>query len=263
MIVTESELREQVRRPVQGAQVRIAPGARLSPAAADFVAQWGLVVQESAPPAGAPPGAPARDPEPDRRRATWDVPSQFPVVSGETPLCTACGTPVHEKADGQTQLNASHFAAKTHPRIALRGRVDSLHALVLMAEHESLATGKPQTAAGLSTLAAYCRELISAEYNERPVAEAAVGGLDLEEIHRATHDPRGVLGIDHLTIDGSASMLQQLLNMLRTQAREVEIVAFEAFPSPHHAYGASICHALNRFSSIVYFLQLRLAMNDQ
>lgn len=257
MIVTEAELREQVRRPVQGASVRIAPGARLSPAAADFVAQWALVVEE------APPGVVERDAGAGNRRPEWDVPSRFPVVSGEVPLCTACGSPVHDKSDGQTQLNAAHYTAKTHPRIVLRGRMDSLHALVLMAQQQALSAGRTETAGSLATLAAYCRELLSAEYNERPVGEAAVDGLDLEEIRRATHDPKGVLGIDHLTIDGSASMLQQFLNVLRTQSREVEIVAFEAFPSPHHPYGASICHALNRFSSIVYFLQLRLAMIER
>jgi len=258
MYVTESELREQVRRPVHGASVQVAPGARLSPAAADFVAQWGLVVHEAPPSNGQP-----RSTEGEGLRSEWDVPSRFPVAPAEAPLCTACGSPVHDKTDGQTQLNATHYSAKTHPRIVLRGRIDSLHALVLMAQHQALSTGQSETATGLGTLAAYCRELISAEYNERAVADAAVGGLDLEEIHRATHDPKGVLGIDHLTIDGSASMLQQLLNVLRTQSREVEIIAFEAFSSPHHTYGASICHALNRFSSIAYYLQRRLAMTEQ
>lgn len=238
--------------------MRVAPGARLSPAAADFVAQWGLVVQE------APvQRAKSRGPGPEELRSDWDVPSRFPVVSSAAPLCTACGSPVHDKTDGQTQLNATHYTAKSHPRIVLRGRIDSLHALVLMAQHEALSSGRTETAAGLGTLAAYCRELISAEYNERPVTDAVVGGLDLDEIHRATHDPKGVLGTEHLTIDGSASLLQQLLNVLRTQSREVEIIAFEAFPSPHHTYGATICHALNRFSSIVYFLQLRLELSEQ
>lgn len=258
MYVTETELREQVRRPVPGATVRVPPGSRLSPAAADFVAQWDLVVEESAGSDGRP-GSRASG----SARAPWDLPARFPVVATETPLCTACGSPVEHKADGLTQLNATHFVGKTHPRIVLRGRVDSLHALVLLAQHQALATGQAETAAGLGTLAAYCRELISAEYNERPVADAVVGGLDIETIHGVTHDPREHLGIDHLTIDGSASMLQQLLNTLRTQSREVEIVALEAFPSPHHPYGASICHALNRLSSIAYYLQLRLAVSER
>jgi len=170
---------------------------------------------------------------------------------------------VRDKAAGQTQLNATHYSAKTHPRIVLRGRVDSLHAFVLLAQHQALSTGKSEAAASLGSLAAYCRELTSAEYNERPVADAVIDGLDFEAIHRVTHDPRAELGIDHLTIDGSASLLHHLLNVLRTQSREVEIIALEAFPSPHHPYGASICHALNRFSSIAYYLQLRLAVSEQ
>ena len=34
--------------------------------------------------------------------------------------------------------------------------------------------------------------------------------------------------------------------------------ALAAFGSPHHSYGASICHGLNRLSSLVYYLELRL-----
>lgn len=238
--------------------MRIPAGARLSPAAADFVAQWDLLVDEA-------PG-PVREPSDVRSegaRAPWDVPSRFPVAPSDAPLCTACGSAVRDKAAGQTQLNATHYSAKTHPRIVLRGRVDSLHAFVLLAQHQALSTGKSEAAASLGSLAAYCRELTSAEYNERPVADAVIDGLDFEAIHRVTHDPRAELGIDHLTIDGSASMLHHLLNVLRTQSREVEIIALEAFPSPHHPYGASICHALNRFSSIAYYLQLRLAVSEQ
>ena len=44
MIVTEADLRDQLRRPVMGAQVTVPTGARLSPSAADFVKQWALVM---------------------------------------------------------------------------------------------------------------------------------------------------------------------------------------------------------------------------
>ena len=166
--------------------------------------------------------------------------------------------PVTKKPSQLTQLNAEHFAPKTHPRIILRGRVDSLHALTMLIQRVAKQEGELELARDLGTVAAYCRELTSAEYNERPVAQLNLKTWDAERIHKATHDPKGILGIDHLTIDENEPELQHWLNMARTMSREIEITAMQAFPNPHHPYGASICHAFNRLSSTYYFLQLRM-----
>lgn len=252
MIVTESALREQLRQPRYGVQVRIPAGATLSPSAADFVAHWRLEVVEREP-AVSGPATPAVG------QASWDRPSSFPVsLDGTPPRCTTCGSEVTAKPDGLTQLNACHFVAKTHPRIRLRGSVDGLQALALLASARARETGATEVADGLSTVAAYCRELMSAEYNERPAAAPGLLGLDEESLHDATHDPRSALGIDHVAPGPEHPELLLWLNLLRTQARAVELDALTAFGSPHHPYGASICHGLNRLSSLVYYLELRL-----
>ena len=245
MIVTEAELRDQLRRPVAGAKVTVAAGARLSPAARDFVKQFALVLVEEG-------GA-------EGQTRDWDHDAVFPVaLSGEAPRCTQCGTGVTRKPSALTQLNASHYAPKTHPRIKLRGRIDSLHARVLWLQRLAYEAGEEALVADLASLAAYCRELISAEYNERPVADLRLAGLDPDTMHRATHDPRSTLGVEHLTLDHHDDELQHLLNLARTESREIEILALETFPSPH-VHGATICHALNRVSSAFYYLQLRRA----
>ncbi len=266
MFVTESELREQVRRPTQGARVRVPAGARLSPAAADFVAQWQLVLDEFAPGAGrsGPNGlGPTVRPERTAREggpADWDVPSRFPVrLDGPAPKCSHCGNQVQRKGHAQTQLNAHYFASKTHPRIRLRGKIDSLHARMLLTQAQAAAAREIELAANLGTLAAYCRELLAAEYDEREPGALSLDGCDEDAIHAVTHDPRGTLGIDHLTLDGSAPEVQHHLNLLRTQSRELEIDALEALGESEEGYGAAICHALNRLSSALYYLQLRLA----
>ena len=219
MIVTEAWLRERVRRPEPGAVVVLPPGARLSPAAADFVAHWRLEVREG-PPERPGEGPPAPGPAP-----AWDRPASFPVVRREhAPRCTACGQEVDAKPGALTELNACHYAPKTHPRIVLRGRLDSLHALLLLAQ--SVAAGEPagaaglvgreETAAALASLAAYCRELIGAEFAERPAAGLSLDGYDAETLHRATHDPDGLLGVPHVTLGGDAPPVQLWLNLVRT-----------------------------------------------
>lgn len=112
--------------------------------------------------------------------------------------------------------------------------------------------------ADLASLAAYCRELISAEYNERPVADLRLAGLDPDTMHRATLTRWSTLGVEHLTLDHHDDELQHLLNLARTESREIEIWPLRPFPSPHD-HGATICHALNRVSSAFYYLQLRRA----
>lgn len=256
MIVTEADLRDQLRRPTPGAQVAIPADARLSPAAADFVRHWSLVVVEQE---GAGPPGPIRP----TTAAEWDRAATFPVDrSGEAPCCVTCGTPLDAKPGALTQLNAHHFAPKTHPRIRLRGSIDALHALVLLIQGVALRSGRLALADDLGTVAAYCRELASAEYNERPAAQPRLRDWDADAIHRATHDPRGELGIDHLALGADAPELQHWLGVARTQARQLEIVALETYPSPHHRSGASIAHGCNRLSSLLYFLQLRLARGE-
>lgn len=242
-----------------GAEVTVPAGARLSPSAADFVKQWALVMVDSN---GMAAGAQHAATEPgsaNDQDHEWDKASMFPVnFAGELPTCMTCGTPLKHKPSEMTQLDAHHFALKTHPRIKLRGEVDSLHALVLLTQRMAKLEGDSKLVRDLGTVAAYCRELTSAEYNERPVAQLELADWDAERIHQATHDPKGTLGIEHLTIDEDEPELQHWLNMARTKSREIEITAMEAFGSPAPEWGATICHAFNRLSSTFYFLQLRM-----
>lgn len=258
-VITEADLRDQLRRPVSGARVVVPAGARLSPAANDFIAQWKLQVETG----GVEPTAQMTDAGTSVPAATqpWQHEAVFPVAApgDEGVRCTCCGSPVAQKGDNLTQLNAHHFVVKTHPRIRLRGQVDSLHAWVLLTESYARHEQLEWLGEALAVLAAYCRELTSAEYNERPVADLDLPGWDMEQIHRATHDPQGVLGVPHATLNGGSPILAHWLNVCRTQARELELTGLQAFDSPHHPYGASINHALNRLSSAFYFLQLRLA----
>jgi ethanolamine utilization cobalamin adenosyltransferase len=245
VIVTEASLREQLRPPRMHAQVTVPRGATLSPSAQDLVAHWQLEVREAEPvPAG---GA----------HTSWDRPGDFPVVlDGEMPRCTTCGSEVRDKPDQLTQLDTCHFAPKTAPRIRLRGRIDSLHALTLLAASRAAADGRERLASDLGSVAAYCRELMSAEYNERPAASPELFDKDATALRDAGHDPQGAFGIGHAIPDPLSPELLHWLNLIRCQTREVEIVGIDAFPSPHHPYGASIVHGLNRLSSAVYYLEL-------
>jgi ethanolamine utilization cobalamin adenosyltransferase len=237
-VITEAELRELWRNG-QGTLPSFPAGVRFSASAQDFLKSHGLTATIA--------GAPAEI------RADWDRPGTFPVVlSGDLPVCAECGQPVRAKPSHMTQLDATTYAPKTAPRLKLRGRVDSLHAFVMLAAAVARRERLVALAAHLDTLAAYCREIMSAEYNVRPVAPLTLAGMNEAQLHAISHWPDRHLGIDHIVPGAADSEMLHWLNVVRTQAREVEVVALETFVP------TDLAHALNRLSSAVYVLELML-----
>ncbi len=256
-VITEVELRELWQNG-RGQLPPFAPGTRFSAAANDFLKAHNLQVQLQT--GAAMPNPQPNGPPPAVNQADWNKPSVFPVVlSGPLPVCAECGQPLHHKPEHMTQLDAGHFASKTDPRLVLRGRVDSLHALVQLTAATARRFELPELGQHLDTLAAYCREIMSAEYNLRPAAALTMLGKSEEELHQISHWPDRHLGIPHLTPGPRDHEILHWLNMLRTQAREVEISALQAFPNPGldpAGVGPSLARALNRLSSAVYVLEL-------
>lgn len=252
-ILTEAELRERVRQPQDGMKLSLPRGTMFSPSAADFIKQWHIEVVFDGPGNGSPAALVPAQEGPD-----WDKASVFPVnFKGELPQCITCGTPLKKKPEHMTQLNAQYFAPKTHDRIRLRGRLDTLQAMCLLVAAMAREQAAGPTADLLDSLAAYCREMLSAEYNERPVAPLSIDGLDEAQLRETTHDPQAALGIPHLTPSSQDSLLLLWLNYLRCQVRETEIIAAECFRIEAGVPDVSgLVQALNRLSSAVYYLEL-------
>jgi ethanolamine utilization cobalamin adenosyltransferase len=254
-IITEAELRERVRQPRIGMKVCLPKGMMFSPSAADFVKQWHIeVTYEDV--VEAHPNGDSKDPAAEQPE--WEKPSVFPVnLKGELPHCVTCGTPLKKKPEHMTQLNAVTFAPKNNDRIRLRGKMDTLQAVCLLIGANARSGGAHWLAELLDTLAAYIREIMSAEYNERPVAPISIGGLDDTQLRKTTHNPQEALGIPHLTPASDDSTLLLWLNYLRCLVRETEITVIETYGG--EVYGKDpfgMVQAVNRLSSAVYYLEL-------
>ena len=240
-IVTESELREMWQHG-RGQLPAFPPDTRFSDSARDFLRTHGIEVQTHS-------------------HSDWDKPGTFPVVlSGPIPVCAECGQPVRHKPEHMTQLDAGHFASKTTPRLVLRGRIDSLHAFVMLASAKARGSQMSALASHLDTLAAYCREIMSAEYNLRSPAPLTLLGKSEEELHEISHWPDRHLGIQHIVPGPDDHEILHWMNVVRTQSREVELVALDAFGVSQgfdtDGMGQRLSQALNRFSSAVYVLEL-------
>jgi len=249
MVITEAELREMW-RDGKNELPAFPPGTRFSPAAQDFLKAHNLQIRFE------PPQSPITNYQSPSPKPEWDKPGTFPVIlTGPLPVCSVCGQPLPPsgKPDHMTQLDAGHFAPKTHPRIRFRGKMDSLHALAMLVAAEARRYQLPRLAEHLDTLAAYCREIQSAEYHSRAVQPLAVGGKSEDEIHDISHWPDKHLGIQHIVPGPDDHAILHWLNYLRTTARETEILALEVYPPPEPL---RLAHALNRLSSAVYYLEL-------
>lgn len=233
MVITESELRELWR---DGKHV-LPPfplGTRFTPAAQDFLKDHHVEIRLEV--------APSLSPRPS---------SSNPVsLSGPVPVCSVCGQPVYDKPEPVTQLDADHVAPQAPARLKLRGRVDSLHALVMLVAAEARRYQLPRLADGLDTLAAYGREIQSAEYHTHPVQPLVLLGKTEDELHDISRWPDKHLGLAHLTPGAQDHAIVHWLNYTRTQVREVEILALETEAAP------DVVRALNRLSSAVCVLEL-------
>lgn len=154
----------------------------------------------------------------------------------------------------QSGKNSSLAASLT-----FRGKMDTLHAQFLLAAAQARRFNLPDLTNHLSALAAYCREITGAEYDEREVAPLQLAGLTEAEIREASHWPDRILGIAHVTPGFNDHELLLQLNLLRCQARETELVAASAFTgSDGRPARPDLILALNRLSSAVYYLILLL-----
>jgi ethanolamine utilization cobalamin adenosyltransferase len=131
------------------------------------------------------------------------------------------------------------------PDLKLRGRLESLHAVLMLVAAEARRYQLPQLAAHLDTLSAYCREIQSAQEDNRAVsATLSVAEKSAEEIAAMTQSPESTPIVpapeDHVIL--------HWLNYLKAQAREAEGLALETDPE--------LTRALNHLGRGVYYLEL-------
>ena len=164
-----------------------------------------------------------------------------------------------EKPEHMTHLYGSTLVPKTHPRIALRGKLDSLQALLLQTQLLAQERGRGEAAGALGEVYALAQRILAAEVKGEPLGPFALLGLDSAGLRAASHDPKGFAGLDaHPMPHAGMGGLCLALNFLRTQVRETELAAAHAFcPPDGPVERPDLLEALNRMSSAVYLLFLK------
>jgi len=161
-----------------------------------------------------------------------------------------------EKHEHMTHLRHDVLVPKSHPRIALRGKLDSLGAQVVLLQCDLEAVGvDPVLLADLREILDVLRELMRAEVLDQPLERDGILGLTWAELRAQSHAPEAYFGVRAMVLpDAALGRTYALLNVLRTAVREVELIAATALDDQRPDLGM----ALNRLSSAVYILMCRL-----
>lgn len=213
----------------------------LTPAAADFIREHGITLCRN-----------ERNTSETMTRTAIPMENGKPVYQdAQTGRETTC------KGEGMTHLRGNLLVPKTHPQIAFRGQLDSLMAMIMQVQIVAQEQGQNKIVSDLNELLEFCHKILAAEVKDEPLAEVKMLGMDSEQIRCNSQQVKKVFGIDHPIPSYKMGKLCVELNRLRTQIREAELAAAQAFYCGGAYSRPDIIEALNRMSSCVYILMCR------
>lgn len=182
------------------------------------------------------------------------------IDGAETPpqrYVTPDGGSFSQKPEQMTQLAGELLVHKLHPRIAFRGKLDTLEAELLLAQQA--AQGRGALAAALRELLDCVRSLVRADVLNAPLAPLHLCGLDADALREHSHHPAKYYGQPHFMPEAADGPAMLQLNRVRTAVRETELAACRAFSDREGLLTRpDIVTALNRLSSLCWILMIRL-----
>lgn len=172
---------------------------------------------------------------------------------------TLFGATLNEKSEHMTHLRGNLLVFKDHPRIAFRGKIDSLESKILQVQLIGIKEKLPKLVEDLEEIIDFIRSLIRCEVSGEPVGEFILQGLSASELREQSHHPSKYFGISHFLPSYTMGEMVVELNGLRTLTREVELVAYKAFADEYgKVEREDIIKALNRLSSLFWIMMFKV-----
>ena len=164
------------------------------------------------------------------------------------------GQVVDQKPEAYTHLKGKMLVPKNHKRIRFRGQLDKLEAIFIDTIIELKSTGLQELVNDLEIIFEYTKKIMRAEVLAEDLSFIDFKGWSDSEIREYSHYPDKYFGVKHFTPDPKYGKIVSKLNLLRTQIREVEIAAVDAFYKEEaiSVDRQDIVMALNRMSSLLY-----------
>jgi ethanolamine utilization cobalamin adenosyltransferase len=199
----------------------------------------------------------------DKPREIYDEASALPEFKKPSRYKLLGGGYFDEKPESLTALRGNVLVEKTHRAIRLRGRIDSLEAKITLTQLRFLSLGLKKGADELGETLEYVRQVMRAEVLGEALPQQELFGMDEAELRSRSHAPKKYYGIQHFFASAKEGEAVALLNALRAETREVELVACEAFRTESgEPERPDIIRALNRLSSAYYIMMFKARMKE-
>lgn len=132
----------------------------------------------------------------------------------------------------------------------------SLQAEIVLIQAELHAQGEsPKLIGDLGDILTVLREMMRCDVLEEPFKNEIIIGLTHAELRERSHDPMRFFHIQQMILpDYTMGRAYAMLNRLRTQVRETEVAANQAFREGKKCTRADIIEELNRMSSAVHIM---------
>lgn len=254
IFLTEEDVRQ---RSQASSNFPLTTNERLTPAAAELLRSRNCKV--ILPGQLTPKIDPKTDPEASSTSPTSQpqavpkaCPADAPKEAAANPCKADCGSPLCACA-GQTFLDAQTKVSKAHPRIILRGKLDSLIAQVVLIQTQFDPQNKLPSLlkTGLADLNLWLWQVLQAEVSGNAFVPQSLCGMDMETVYLVSQNPQKYLQQGHLVPDLALGHNVAQLNLLRAQVREVEVEMVKAGMDRE-----DLLMSVNRLSSAVYVLML-------
>lgn len=168
----------------------------------------------------------------------------------------ASGERLSVKPEHLTQLvDDESLVDKSHPRLPLRGKLDTLQGLLLEAQCAADADGARGLVGELGEALELSRAIVGAEVTGRALPAWTLGGLSPAELRRHTHHTHELYGVPFMFPSVRQGPVVARLYTARAYAREAELAAYLAFPAADERTDVKL--ALNRLSSALYLMTVK------
>jgi ethanolamine utilization cobalamin adenosyltransferase len=169
----------------------------------------------------------------------------------------------YEKPEHMTQLYGNELVNKDDPRIIFRGKLDSVQALVVLAQAVIHENGCQALVDDLNDILRHLRELMRCDVLAEDVPEMTTIGLSHAELRERSHDPMKFYKIKQMLLpDYTMGINYAYLNQIRTQIRETELSACTAFREGGQYKRRDIIEELNRLSSALHIMMCKYLAGD-
>ena len=239
IFLTEEDVRQRCELG-QGGEFCLQAGERLTPAATELLRSR---ICRVILPGQCTVEAPAADKAPEN-------PEPAPAVEAAP---AAPAAPADSSFPDGTYLDADTVVSKSHPRIFLRGKLDTLISSTVLVQTGFDGNNKLPAVLknGLADVNVWLWQILQAEVSGEALPEQALCGMNAEALRLVSHDPMTYLGQGHLVPDVALGPNVALLNWLRAQVREVEVAYVQVGMDRE-----DLLTSLNRLSSAIYVLML-------